>query len=89
MKGENINVGEMIASNVHRVLISTKDSTRLAFPSIIQRLCNEAGVETSADEMLLEQEKPIMAKKMEKVVAPNPLQRVREHRAHMQAPQEP
>ncbi|QHO01684.1 uncharacterized protein DS421_13g417280 [Arachis hypogaea] len=73
MKGENVNVGDMIARNIHRVLTSTKDSTRLAFPSIIQGLCDEAGVETSIDETLLEQDKPITAKKMEKVVAINPL----------------
>ncbi|KAL4374224.1 hypothetical protein AHAS_Ahas05G0160400 [Arachis hypogaea] len=89
MKGENVNVGEMIAAKIHRVLKSTKDSKRLAFPSIIQGLCDEAGVEIVIDETLLEQKKPITAKKMEKVVALNPLQRAREDRAHVQAPQEP
>ncbi|KAL4287534.1 hypothetical protein AHAS_Ahas19G0195800 [Arachis hypogaea] len=81
MKGENINVGEMITANIHRVLKSTKDSTRLTFPSIIQRLCDEAGVEKVIDEILVEQDKPITAKKMEKVVVINPLQRAREYRA--------
>ncbi|KAL4306399.1 hypothetical protein AHAS_Ahas16G0174400 [Arachis hypogaea] len=66
MKGENVNMGEMIASNIQRVLTSTKDSTRLAFQSIIQHFCDEAGVETSIDKTLLEQDKPITAKKMEK-----------------------
>ncbi|KAL4315526.1 hypothetical protein AHAS_Ahas15G0193900 [Arachis hypogaea] len=89
MKGENINVGEMIANNIHRVLKSTKDSTRPAFPSIIQRLCDEAGVEKVIDEILVEQDKPITSKKMEKVVAINPLQRAREHRAHVPRPQGP
>ncbi|KAL4321698.1 hypothetical protein AHAS_Ahas14G0136500 [Arachis hypogaea] len=35
MRGETVNVGELIANNINKVLKSTKDSSRLAFPSII------------------------------------------------------
>ncbi|KAL4329390.1 hypothetical protein AHAS_Ahas13G0295300 [Arachis hypogaea] len=66
MKYEEINIGELIANNIQRVIKSTKDSIRLAFPSIIhQLLCNETGVETDEGEALLEEERPITTKKME------------------------
>ncbi|KAL4300264.1 hypothetical protein AHAS_Ahas17G0183500 [Arachis hypogaea] len=87
MRREEVNVRELIAGNIQRVVTSTKDNTRLAFPSIIQRLCNEAGVETNDNEALLEEDRLITAKKIEKVVAVNPLQRARTHRANIQAPQ--
>ncbi|QHO58194.1 uncharacterized protein DS421_3g88640 [Arachis hypogaea] len=82
MKGENINVGEMIANNINKVLKSTNDNTRLAFSIIIQRLCDEAGVEKIIDEVLVKQDKFITAKKMAKVVAVHPLNRARKRRAH-------
>ena len=53
----------MIANNINKVLKSTSDNTRLAFPSIIQRLCDEAGVEKIIDEVLVEQDKPNNKKK--------------------------
>ncbi|KAL4321670.1 hypothetical protein AHAS_Ahas14G0133700 [Arachis hypogaea] len=85
MKHEEVKVGEMIANNIHRVIKSTKDSTRLAFPtSIIQLLYNEARVLISDDEELVEEQHPITAKKIERMVAVNPLQRVRAWRANPQ-----
>ena len=65
-------------TNINKVLKSTSNNTRLAFPSIIQRLCDEAGVEKIIDEVLVKQDKFITAKKMAKVVVVNPLQRARE-----------
>ncbi|QHO07447.1 uncharacterized protein DS421_14g463770 [Arachis hypogaea] len=88
MKGENVNVGEMIVNNINKVLKSTSDNTRLAFPSIIQRLCDEAGVEKIIDEVMVKQDKFITAKKMAKVEAVNPLQRAKEQRAHAHGPQQ-
>ncbi|QHO12009.1 uncharacterized protein DS421_15g503140 [Arachis hypogaea] len=88
IKGENINVGEIIANNINKVLKSTSDNTRLAFLSIIQRLCDEAGVEKIIDEVLVKQDKFITAKKMAKVVAVHPLNRARERRAHAHEPQQ-
>ncbi|QHN77909.1 uncharacterized protein DS421_19g656920 [Arachis hypogaea] len=84
LKGENVNVGEMIANNINKMLKSTSDNTRLAFPSIIQRLCDEAGVEKIIDEVLVKQDKFITAKKMAKVVAVHLLQR--KQRAHAHGP---
>ncbi|KAL4381110.1 hypothetical protein AHAS_Ahas04G0100700 [Arachis hypogaea] len=69
MKGENINVGELIANNINKILKSTNESTRLAFPSIIHELCDDAGVEKVIDEVLVKQDKPITAMKMAKVLA--------------------
>ncbi|KAL4381076.1 hypothetical protein AHAS_Ahas04G0097300 [Arachis hypogaea] len=75
----------MIGNNIHRVIKSTKDSTRLAFPtSIIQLLYNEAEVLISDDEELVEEKHPITAKKIERVAAVNPLQTVRARRANPQ-----
>ncbi|RYR03693.1 hypothetical protein Ahy_B06g082892 [Arachis hypogaea] len=51
-------------------------------------LCDEAGVEKIIDEVLVDKDKPITAKKMAKVVAVNPPQTAREHRAHAHVPQE-
>ncbi|XP_057756119.1 uncharacterized protein LOC130975326 [Arachis stenosperma] len=53
IKGENVNVGELIANNINKILNSTNESTRLAFPSIIQELCDDAGVEKVIDEVLV------------------------------------
>ncbi|QHO07434.1 uncharacterized protein DS421_14g463680 [Arachis hypogaea] len=78
----------MIANNINKVLKSTSDNTRLAFPSIIQRLCDEAGVEKIIDEVLVKQDKFITAKKMAKVMAVYPLNRARERRAHAHEPQQ-
>ncbi|RYR19946.1 hypothetical protein Ahy_B03g064931 [Arachis hypogaea] len=78
MRGENVNGAK-----------STKDSTKLAFLIIIQRPCDETGVEKIIDEVLVDQDKPITAKKIAKVVVVNPLQRARKHRAHVHEPQGP
>ena len=77
---------KLIANNINKILNSTNEGTRLAFPSIIQELCDDAGVQKVIDEVLVKQDKPITAKKMAKVLAVNPLQRAREHRAHVHVP---
>nr|XP_025616816.1 uncharacterized protein K02A2.6-like [Arachis hypogaea] len=83
----DVNVGELIANNINKILKSTNESTGLAFPSIIQELCDDAGVEKVIDEVLVKQDMPITAKKMAKVLAVNPLQKAREHRVHAHVPQ--
>ncbi|MED6210094.1 hypothetical protein PIB30_060906 [Stylosanthes scabra] len=58
--GENINVEEIIASQIYKFVYKTDLSSSLPFPSIIAALCADAKVPTIKDDTLIPQEPPIM-----------------------------
>ncbi|MED6124257.1 hypothetical protein PIB30_057282 [Stylosanthes scabra] len=60
--GENINVEEIIAEQVHKFVYKTDISSSL--PSIIVALCADARIPTILDDTLIPQEPPIVAEAM-------------------------
>ncbi|MED6126857.1 hypothetical protein PIB30_082538 [Stylosanthes scabra] len=58
--GENINVEEIIANQIYKIIYKTDLSSSLPFPSIIAVLCADAKVPAIKDDTLIPQEPPIM-----------------------------
>ncbi|MED6190439.1 hypothetical protein PIB30_105908 [Stylosanthes scabra] len=62
--GENINVEEIIAEQIYKLVYKTDISSSLPFPSIIAALCADARIPTIPDDTLIPQGPPIVAEAM-------------------------
>ncbi|MED6226400.1 hypothetical protein PIB30_103351, partial [Stylosanthes scabra] len=62
--GENINVEEIIAEQIYKLIYKMDISSSLPFPSIIAALCADARIPAISDNTLIPQEPPIVAEAM-------------------------
>ncbi|MED6215031.1 hypothetical protein PIB30_109329 [Stylosanthes scabra] len=68
--GENINVEEIIAEQIYKLVYKTDISSSLPFPSIIAALFADAKIPTILDDTLIPQEPPIVAEAMARTREP-------------------
>ncbi|MED6161932.1 hypothetical protein PIB30_065500, partial [Stylosanthes scabra] len=83
--GENINVEEIIATQIYKFVYKTDLSSSLPFPSIIAALCLDAKRTTLPDDTLIPQETPIVGEAMIRTKET----RARQPRREVPPPQQP
>ncbi|MED6176970.1 hypothetical protein PIB30_093302 [Stylosanthes scabra] len=89
--GENTNVEEIIAEQIHKFVYKTDTSSSLPFPSIIAALCADARISAISDDTLIPQEPPIVGEAMtrtRKARAKNPRQARQATPPQQQPPQD-
>ncbi|MED6184219.1 hypothetical protein PIB30_045321 [Stylosanthes scabra] len=74
--GENINVEEIIATQIYKFVNKTDTSSSLPFPSIIAALCLDAKVVPHKDDTMIPQETPIAGEAMVRTRETRPRQEV-------------
>ncbi|RTK56804.1 hypothetical protein DRJ74_15150, partial [Enterococcus faecalis] len=69
MIGEEVEVHEVIALELYKVVDKSSTLARLAFPHLICHLCYSVGIDIEED-ILIDEDKPITKKRMEQTREP-------------------